>query len=106
MQVIDPAPPIPDGADRVAAAEQQVARVETQADRRVLENALDLPRRLDVRARLVLEGRLIAALATAFDGHLHPLRELLPLLGVETQRPADAGLPGPAPAHVASHVGR
>src|SRR5690242_429427 len=58
MEMVDPSPPRPDRYRRVAAAEEEMAGVKAEPDRSQLEHLLDLPRRLDPRARLVVEGRL------------------------------------------------
>ena len=61
--VVDPLAPVAQRADGVAAAERQVPRVEQQADVGPLEQPLDLGRRLDARAHVVVERRLEAARA-------------------------------------------
>src|SRR6266550_186668 len=85
--MIDALTPFAHRAHGVAPSKKQVAGVETQPDRRQLEHLLDLPRSLDVSARLVMEGRLISPRPAAFDGHLNPFGESLPCVAVE----ADVG---------------
>src|SRR5882762_3981559 len=79
--------------------------VEAQADCRQLEDLLDLPWSLDMGAGFVVEGRFVAAGATARHSHLDAVREMLPLLGVETERSVSVGLTGLRAAQIAPRVG-
>src|SRR5581483_257843 len=78
MYLVDPRRPVPDRRDRLTAAEQQVAGVEADPDVGELEQALDLPLRLDVRRRVVMERRLVTALAASGDSARDSLRETTP----------------------------
>src|SRR5882762_9182948 len=80
--------------------------VEAQADCRQLEDLLDLPWSLDMGAGFVVEGRFVAAGAAARHRHLDAFREMLPLLGVETQRPVPVGLARLRAAKIAPRVGQ
>src|SRR5205814_8255089 len=79
--------------------------VEAQADRRELKHLLDLPRRLDPGACLVVEGWLVLALAAQLNRHLDPFGELLPRVAVEPKRAVRCGLARPRSAAVAADVG-
>src|SRR6266550_1092886 len=103
--MIDALTPFAHRAHGVAPSKKQVAGVETQPDRRQLEHLLDLPRSLDVSARLVMEGRLISPRPAAFDGHLNPFGESLPCVAVEAERWNFGRLPRARPAQVAADVG-
>src|SRR5690349_6564419 len=67
VHLVDARRPVPDRRDRLTAAEQEMSGVKTQPDVGELEQALDLPVRLDVRGRVVMEGRLVTALPAAGD---------------------------------------
>src|SRR2546430_845145 len=103
--MIDALSPFAHRAHGVTPSKKQVAGVETQPDRRQLEDLLDLPRSLDVSARLVMEGWLISPCPAAFDGHLNPFGESLPCVGVEAERWISGRLARARPAQVAADVG-
>src|SRR5207237_3782157 len=88
VQVVDALAPVAQALDRVAAPEREVPGVEEEADVGELEHALDLPRRLDVRRGVVVEGGLVAAAASGVGGAGDPVGEPLPARVVE----ADAAL--------------
>src|SRR5207237_9315897 len=92
VHVVDARLPQPHGDHRVATAEQQVARVEAKTDLGELEHLLYLPLGLDVRAGLVMQGGLVAALAAAGERHCDAVGETLPALGVEAEAAIAVGL--------------
>src|ERR1700687_5280769 len=81
MHVVDPVAPRLHPLDRVTAADQQVAGVQAEADVTDIERPLDLPHRFKERAGVVMQCRLVAALAAALD---HP--------GDALTKPAPAGV--------------
>src|ERR1700694_575294 len=85
MQMVDSLRPFAGRAHRVSTADEQVTGIEAQSDRSQLEHLLDLPLGLDPRSALVVESRLVAALAAARSRHFHSVRKALPALGVETE---------------------
>ena len=70
---------------------QEVAGVEAEPDARSARAPLDLPRRLDEGSGLVVEGRLVAAVAAARENLPEPGSEPAPALRVEP----DARIVGP-----------
>src|SRR5258708_5983161 len=66
---------------------------------------IDVPWRFDMRAGLVMEGRLVTALPAAGNGHLDSLGEVLPPFGVEAQRAIVRSLARTRSAQVTSGVG-
>src|SRR5207249_1856579 len=106
VKVVDARPPVAQRAQRITAAEQQVPGVEAKADRRQVENLLDLPGGLDPAAGLMVERRLITPFAAQQDSHLDAFGETFPGGLVETQRPVGGGLAGPRPAQIAPDVGQ
>jgi hypothetical protein len=83
VHVVDPWPEVPQRRDGVAAPDDEVARVEAELGVGEVQHALDLPRCLDEGARLVVEGRLVAAVAAAVKDPGEPVGEALPSVGVE-----------------------
>ena len=86
VDVADARAPVAQRLDRVGAADEQVARVDEQVDRRQLEQPVDLGRRLDVRARVRVEDRREAACAGERLGAREAVGEALPAGIVEPQR--------------------
>ena len=86
----DPVAPVGEGGQRVAAGDEQMAGVEQQRHVGVLEEALDLRHTLDVRRRVVVEDRLVAALARDVRGARDAVDE-------RRQRASSSASSAPAP---------
>ncbi len=91
VDVVDPAAPVAKTVTGIASAESEVPGVEQEADVRELEHLLDLPRRLDERAGVVMERRLEAARPCELRSPRHAVREPLPAGVVETDRRVRGG---------------
>ena len=79
--------------------------VQAQPDVRDLEQALDLPLRLDERRRVVVEGRLEAAVSAAFHRDRQPDREPPPAGVVETDRGVECRPAGQRRARRRARIG-
>ena len=106
MKVVDSRLPLAHRPQWVAAPEQKVPGVEADADRRQLEHLLDLPGRFDAGPRLVVERRLIPALATQRGSHLDALGELLPHFVIEAKGAVLRCLARSRPSQLAPDVGQ
>src|SRR4051812_1760606 len=80
--------------------------VETEADVRDLEDPLDLPGRLDVGPRLMMERGLVASVAAPSNRLRQTNAESLPALRVKAQPVVGAGPPGARPAGLAAGIGK
>ena len=77
--------PVGEGDQRVAARHEQMAGVEQQRHVGVLQEALDLRHALDVGGRVVVEDRLVAALAGDVGGARDAVGERPPARVVERE---------------------
>src|SRR5437870_2277327 len=106
MEVINPVFPGPDTGERVAATDQQVACVQAQPDVADLQGALDLPNCLQVCAGVMVQRRLIAALAAALGDPRKAFAEPPPARVVPAQAVIPRGRAGPAPPFRRAGVGQ
>ena len=85
VDVVDPTRPLMRQARRVATADVEVTGLKANADVAQLHRGFDLPGCLDVGARLGVQSRLVAAVATARHNRTQPLAEAGPALRVEAE---------------------
>jgi hypothetical protein len=102
--VVDPGRPLPDRRDGIAAGEEQVPGVHAQANVGDLEDPLDLPRRLDRGARLVVERGFVAAIAAAPDDDRETLTESSPARIVQAETAVVRCPPGTLPTRVTAGI--
>ena len=86
VDVVHARAPVVERLDRVRAADQEVARVDEEAEGGQLERALDLPRRLDVGSGVSVERRLEAARGRDVLRAADTLAPALPARFVEAER--------------------
>src|SRR4051794_3589106 len=103
--MVDPRAEVAQRRDGVAAADDEVPRVEAELRVGEVQHAFDLPRRLDEGARLVVERRLVAAVAAAVQDPGDSGGEAPPAVVVETPGAARGRAPRPGPALRAAGVG-
>src|SRR5690242_14560658 len=106
VHLVDPRRPVPDRRDRLTAAEQEVSGVQTKPNLGELQQALDLPLRLDVRGRVVMERRLVAALSTAAGRPCNAVGKALPAGAVEADTRIERRAPGVARPDRRARVGQ
>src|SRR3989441_3005905 len=106
MEVIDAVLPGPYTGEWVPTTDQQVACVQAQPDVTHLQGALDLPNCLEVSAGVVVQRRLIAALAATLGDLCNPFAEPPPARLVPTQAVIPSRRAGPAPPFGRAGVGQ
>src|SRR6202022_4956078 len=85
MNVVDARAPVTDGANGVAPAQHQVAGIEAEADVAARQQLFDLPWRFDVRASVMVEGRVVAPRAAEVHRLLQVRRESIPAFGLQSE---------------------
>src|SRR5204862_6488282 len=103
---VDPAAPALQRRGGIAPAEREVAGVEQQADVGELEQALDLPRCLDVRRRVVVERRFESSGPCELGSPGYAVGQPAPAVLVEADRAVRRGAPWKADALGRARVGQ